>query len=513
MDIKSTYMMYKIAHHLTVENGYEAIHINNNLAEIWLEKYEEKTSRVVRISTVGFDWKNHLKKDIAIVFQKTRAMRKLLQGKQIEIHNVYISPFTPIDSWEMLKKPLMVQEKNPIKMKIYYLSGDEIVTEKNRLSENIGAVFPNVETIPEENLEHSIQQLKLELYNKIKEKQKKEEGIFSFGKPIFTYLLIAINAILFLLLEWNGGSENHLTLIEFGAKYNPLIIDGEWWRIVTSMFLHIGLLHFASNMLFLYFFGSLAERIYGSVRFLIIYMLAGVGGGVASFALVTNLSAGASGALYGLFGAFLYFGIFHKRIFFQTIGTNILFLLGINIILGFSMPQLDVTAHFGGLIAGFVASAIVHFPKKKNIMTQVIGIGIYLIVVGWMFLFGVDNNEANATYQLMKIDQLLPDEKYEEVIDSATKGLENPEDVEALLLFQRSYAYIQLNELEKAIEDLEACIKVMEDPKELPQAYFNLSILYIETEDERAKEMLQKAYELNPNDERVIELYESLDKN
>src|SRR5690606_22474290 len=137
------------------------------------------------------------------------------------------------------KKPLMVQEKNPIKMKIYYLSGDEIVTEKNRLSENIGAAFPNVETIPEENLEHSIQQLKLELYNKIKEKQKKEEGIFSFGKPIFTYLLIAINAILFLLLEWNGGSENHLTLIEFGAKYNPLIIDGEWWRIVTSMFLHI----------------------------------------------------------------------------------------------------------------------------------------------------------------------------------------------------------------------------------------------------------------------------------
>src|SRR5690606_22236904 len=202
-----------------------------------------------RISTTGFDWKNHLKKDIGIVFQKTRAMKKMLRGKDIEIHNVYISPHTPIDSWEMLKKTLIVQEKNPIKMNIYYLSGNEIVSERNRLEKNISISFNEISDEKDiDQIENEIQQYKIDLFHKVQVKQKNEESIFTYGKPFITYLLIAINTLLFLLLEFKGGSENTSTLIEFGAKLNPLIVDGEWWRLITSMFLHIGLLHFVSNM-------------------------------------------------------------------------------------------------------------------------------------------------------------------------------------------------------------------------------------------------------------------------
>src|SRR5699024_11672752 len=82
------------------------------------------------------------------------------------------------------------------------------------------------------------------------------------------------------------------TLIKFGTKYNPAIIEnGEWWRIVTSMFLHIGIFHILMNMLAVYYLGSVVERIYGAFRFLIIYFLAGIGGGLASFAFTTNVSA------------------------------------------------------------------------------------------------------------------------------------------------------------------------------------------------------------------------------
>lgn len=511
MEERSQHTMYTIAHQLAMNHDYDVLYMNNNVQEIWLEKLVDKTSRIVRISTIGFDWKNHLKKDVAIVFQKTKAMRKLLQGKNVEVHNVYISPHTPVDSWEILKKPMIVQEKNPIKMNVYYLSGEEWNSEQKRLEENIAINLEKQnQPLSHEEIERDINRYRVELYQKIQEKKKKEEGLFSNGKPIITYLLIAINAILFLLLEFNGGSESNNTLIEFGAKFNPLILDGEWWRIVTSMFLHIGLFHFISNMLFLYYFGSLAEKIYGSFRFFFIYMFAGIGGSVASFAFVLNLSAGASGALYGLFGAFIYFGLFHKRIFFQTIGRDILMLLGINIVLGFVLPQLDVTAHMGGLVAGFIAAGIVHFPRKRKLGLQVIAIVIYIIAIFALFSLGVANNEANPTYHLMNIETLLEDERYKEVIDSATKGLENPEEYEAILLFQRSYAYIKLEQINEAITDLEKSIEVMDNPSDLPESYYNLALLYQEIGDERAEEMIGIAYEVNPDSKQIKELYQSI---
>ncbi len=511
MEQKASYMMYTYANQLAEQHGYDIIYINNNVEEIWLEKYLNKTSSIIRISTTGFDWKNHLKKDIGIVFQKTRAMKKMLRGKDIEIHNVYISPHTPIDSWEMLKKTLIVQEKNPIKMNIYYLSGNEIVSERNRLEKNISISFNEISDEKDiDQIENEIQQYKLDLFHKVQEKQKNEESIFTYGKPFITYLLIAINTLLFLLLEFKGGSENTSTLIEFGAKLNPLIVDGEWWRLITSMFLHIGILHFVSNMLFLYYFGSLAERIYGSFRFLVVYFLAGIGGSIASFVFVANISAGASGALYGLLGAFIYFGIFHKRIFFQTIGSNILVLLGINIILGFTLPQLDVSAHFGGLIAGFIAAGIIHFPKKRNFPVQLAALIIYVVAILAVFSYGMQQNENSVSYQLMKIENYIQEEQFEEVIESATKGLQNPGDFEAILFFQRAYAYIHLNEMEPAIEDLEKSIEKLDKPEDLPEAYYNLAILYAEVGDEKAIEMIEKAYQANPSDERIEELYETI---
>src|SRR5699024_10069042 len=125
---------------------------------------------------------------------------------------------------------------------------------------------------PDEGKKQKIHYYKTSLKNVLKQQQEKVESIFTYGKPVFTYILIAISLVLFLLLELNGGSSDIQTLIDYGAKYNPaIILDGEWWRIISSMFLHIGLLHMVMNMIALYFLGTIVERIFGSGRFLFIY--------------------------------------------------------------------------------------------------------------------------------------------------------------------------------------------------------------------------------------------------
>ena len=142
--------------------------------------------------------------------------------------------------------------------------------------------------------------------------------------------------MIFLLMEAAGGSTSTSNLIRFGAKVNSLILEGEWWRLFTPIFVHIGLLHLVMNSIALYFLGVFTERIFGNVRFVFIYLFAGVAGTLSSLLFSPSISAGASGAIMGLFGALLYFGTVYPRLFFRTMGLNILIVLGINLLFGFT---------------------------------------------------------------------------------------------------------------------------------------------------------------------------------
>src|SRR5699024_7573408 len=223
-------------------------------------------------------------------------------------------------------------------------------------------------------------------------RQDQLKNVFAFGKPRFIYFLIIVNVLMFIMLEINGGSVNIDNLIESGAKYNPAIMEGEWWRIISSMFLHIGFLHLFMNMLALYYLGMAVESIYGSKRFLIVYFLSGIGGGLTSFAFNDMVAAGASGALFGLFGALLYFGTVQKRLFKQTMGKNLLLILAINLVFGFLVPQIDMGAHLGGLIMGFVAAGVTSVPNVKNRRKQLFYTVIYVIGTIFLVWYGIIQN-------------------------------------------------------------------------------------------------------------------------
>lgn len=178
------------------------------------------------------------------------------------------------------------------------------------------------------------------------------------NKPIFTYVLLVAIALVWILTELAGGSTNSEVLIRFGANVGPLILDGQTWRLFTSMFLHVGFAHLAFNAYALLIFGFEMERIYGPDRYIVIYILAGLFGSLASFAWrgPTVFSAGASGAIFGIIGMNLAFFLLHR----QTFGdfgrsrvTSTLIIIGINIVFGLTVPRIDNMAHFGGLVAGF----------------------------------------------------------------------------------------------------------------------------------------------------------------
>ena len=175
--------------------------------------------------------------------------------------------------------------------------------------------------------------------------------------PVTACLLVAIVACFGLELA-SGGSTNGLTLLRLGANSPALIAQGEYWRLVASMFLHIGFIHLLVNGWALYPLGTLFEIWLGSGRLLLVYFAAGIAGSLASAYLSSvDLSAGASGAIFGVMGALIAFLLRRRRVL-NPAGRSILSQLalwaGINVVLGFTTTGIDNYAHLGGCATGFL---------------------------------------------------------------------------------------------------------------------------------------------------------------
>jgi rhomboid protease GluP len=171
-------------------------------------------------------------------------------------------------------------------------------------------------------------------------------------------VFLATNVALFLAMERAGGSTRTAVLVAFGANYAPAVAAGEYWRLLTANFLHIGLLHLAVNCYALHALGLEVEALFGHSRFVVLYLLSGITGAVFSFMVTRGLSAGASTSLFGLFGALVAF--FHQqRHFLGALGRQRLIGLGltlsVNVLIGLSPgSRIDNWGHLGGLVGGAI---------------------------------------------------------------------------------------------------------------------------------------------------------------
>jgi membrane associated rhomboid family serine protease len=219
-------------------------------------------------------------------------------------------------------------------------------------------------------------------------------------RPTFTYLFFGLNILVFLLMAFAGGSSNEPTLMAFGVKSNAEINDGQWWRFVTPIFIHIGLLHLFFNSYALWIVGPQVEKLYGGARFVILYVLTGVAGVYGSYAYhPSTISAGASGAIFGLFGVLLVFGIRYRSSvppsFARAVGTGVLPVIVINLIIGFSIPAIDNSAHISGLLAGAILAAVVPFQRPGEETNA----GFRFIQIALLAMIAVCFYEVGIHYQ------------------------------------------------------------------------------------------------------------------
>ncbi len=176
-------------------------------------------------------------------------------------------------------------------------------------------------------------------------------------QPVFVYSIASINVILWILLEISGNSTNPSSLRKFGAIDSYLIWSGEYWRLASAIFLHVGASHLAINSISLVIMGGMTERLYGHRNFITIFLVAGIIGSTTSYLNIENgvVGAGASGAIFGCLGSLVSFFYIRKEVLGksgkQTLNGLIILAL-VNLAFGFVFPAVDNWAHIGGFIAG-----------------------------------------------------------------------------------------------------------------------------------------------------------------
>jgi membrane associated rhomboid family serine protease len=200
-----------------------------------------------------------------------------------------------------------------------------------------------------------------------------------------TFALIAINILVFLAELFEGGSASGTgnTIYYHGALYGPLVAAGDWWRLLTAAFLHYGWLHLAMNMWGLYVGGVLLERIIGSWRFGVLYLVSGIAGSVGALLLsFSGVTVGASGAIFGIFGALL---VLERK---GVIGTNgqILVLIVINLVFTFAVPGISIGGHLGGLLAGGAVMALYMSFRRSMIysLASAAAVGAVAILIAYL---------------------------------------------------------------------------------------------------------------------------------
>jgi rhomboid protease GluP len=260
-------------------------------------------------------------------------------------------------------------------------------------------------------------------------------------RPQFTYIFFGANILIFFLMALTGGSTDQ-SLIAFGVKSNAEIAQGQWWRFVTPIFIHIGLLHLFFNSYALWIVGPQVEKLYGPARFVILYVVTGIAGVYGSYVYhPDNISAGASGAIFGLFGVLLTFGIRYRNsippFFKRAVGTGVLPIIVLNLVIGYSVKAVDNSAHISGLLAGAVLAAVIPFQKPgeepSNGFKTIQMVLLATIVVSFFFVarnyngpdFSVRNLPRGLTQILPVANSAVPG--FIDAINTAQKTFEDSE--------------------------------------------------------------------------------------
>lgn len=325
--------------------------------------------------------------------------------------------------------------------------------------------------------------------------------------PIATYVILALNALIFLLMEHAGGSKNPEVLLDFGASFGPYIRRGEYWRLVMPMFLHIGWLHLLVNSYALFVLGRILERVYAYARFALLYVAAGVGSSFLSMRLTTSVAAGASGAIFGIAGVMLVTGYLHREVvpprWVRTFGRGILPFIVVNLIFGFSVPGIDNWGHVGGLASGILMALLVPPPGHDLVPGAVSDEPSQAVVAVPVLIVAL---AMGATVQHLQgsrsIKRLLEEGRSFHAQHQDSKALERFQEAARLApRDERPHVeigslYLDQKRADDAIREFEAALRLSPDS---PQARLGLVLAYQQKGDlAKAQQLLEAVVGKNP---------------
>jgi rhomboid protease GluP len=321
--------------------------------------------------------------------------------------------------------------------------------------------------------------------------------------PVLVAALLTLNVLIFLLETLTGGSTNTLNLIRFGAQYGPSVEAGEYWRFITAAFLHIGILHILVNGFCLWELGRPLERLYGSAQFGFTYLVSGAAGSLFSFfahefIAPRTVSAGASGAIFGVAGAMVIAGRRFEHLvpenFHKVFGVGVLPFIAFNLYYGFTHSGIDNFAHLGGVLAG-VFCGLVLKPQEETRRQGWIAVSGFLTLV--LIAFGIQYRAARSYARALRTATEMLDANRLPEAEQALSGIlkrgeQDPRVhvLEGTLKFRQGHTEEGISEIRRAFQL---------SPRFAPAHRVLGSIYVAQGNPEAAASQYRSAIRLDPN--------------
>lgn len=378
---KKDELIMKLVHYFITEENYNPIVVKGVKDEIWLEN-DNGPYRIIRINSNNIFNKEQLRYD----YFKTESIVRQIKKKTFSFHVNTLTILLDIN------EDLEIEERKNIETAPIFNNDPHIV------NENILNAFPDIN----EKLLNDTDGIDLiiNVTKDINEKTEREnrsyENTFKPKKIIITPILIVLCFIVFFGLElflFGNFSDifgvTNLTALLSGANYKEAVLQGQVWRLVTYIFVHGSIIHLLVNMYSLYIIGTQIETYIGKIKYLIIFIISGICGGLLSCLASNSISVGASGAIFGLLGAMAYFGYHYRLYLGNVLKTQIIPLIILNLILGF-MPGIDNFCHIGGLVGGIFTTMAVGIKDKSSTSDRINGticLLIFIVFISYLTFF------------------------------------------------------------------------------------------------------------------------------
>ena len=369
---KDTVVM-NLVNYFVANKNYNPVVVHAINDEIWLENMDSEY-RIVRIVS------RYIHNNEQMKFNKFRSNQiiKKLKKKTLTMHMNALSIY--IDLGDNVTDISVDDGKNNLSV---------LVKSINDLAKNkmIKETFPDI--VEKTHHDEDGMELLFKITDNIntvnERKSKKMEKIFSNKKPIVTNSIIVLCIMMFII---SGFGFDTYTLVKYGANSSILVKGGEYYRLFSYMFLHAGFIHILLNMYSLYIVGPQVENFFGKWKYILIYLFSGISGGLLSIAFNGNtISVGASGAIFGLFGALIYFGYNYRGYIGTIIRSQIVPIVIYNLLMGFFIPGIDVSGHVGGLLGGLIVSNMLGTIENKKY--NISNIMLFVIYFGFLIYLGI----------------------------------------------------------------------------------------------------------------------------